>query len=1316
MQLRSCFFVRWTWLGFFALCLFLTDASTAVAQGSPKLTLRNAVVDWPDIQMYYSVRCGDDFQFGIASSQVTVTEDGISLPVLSHSCPDLTTPCPLSIAIVGDASGSMAGVGDTALKIGLHAQIDGFATTDEASLLYFNQAVTMAQGMTTDTALLHAAINSIPASGGTALYDGIYAGLQEIISNGTGGCRAVIAITDGSDNASSRTSAEIIDLATRQDVHVFTIAFGSGATNDLQDIAYRTGGLYKNVYYDSLATLSAVLANFTDFIREYFQECRLDVRMQCPDGKTHQLWVSIDDVCGETVTFARGFPVPLDTTAFADLHLRLTDTMVTGASSYLAQLLLDTPMNNERFEALEFDFQYNSSHLELKDIVATPGSLLDGATVDYVPTSSGVEVRIVDPMMISGSGPLLDFHFQTKIIPQDTICTPMIIANPRFDAGCFRPIGDEAEVCIRAGTPALTCSMSGPGQLTWLRASQTYIPQPFAVTMNVANDGDGGATGMRFRLLYDTTDIVPVFPQSDVYVPNPSVLVPDAETTMVWQLTARPRTQGDSITLRIVAEFDNASPVVCEHRVYVPAAQLTLNCAVDVPLITADADLLRYQPMPFPLTLTVHNLQKDTVHGVKARVLLPINLVLAGPDASGSITKDLTPPTLPPGTSGTQVWMVSHALSPIERQYLVGVSVQAANADSTLCQALVTVPEIDAPILAPHCSVPDALQFDEALDAYVPNPFTVQLSCTNTGKTAASGVTGTLVLPEGVVLENPLEPLTKVFSPSTIRPFQIGDPVPKLTWQVRYTRRAQAAVCPEFEFRVTGESFSAAPLDTTTVRCCVRIPPVKPQWACYLEIPDSLGRNASGTDVEPNPFRVNFTITNSGPEAGTIRRLRFPLPLQDGLSFHPQSMHGADDSVDVTIGPNSTANFEWRVQVQNRVARRNPMLTVTAYDDVGDPIGCSDNLPIAGVTQSLECTGITLDRPVLCGMGPEWFLVTATLHNPSSVNIDRPTALLEWTDVDGKQVIRLASGSPFGSNDNPSSRSVIFPRQSADFVWHFDRMENNLSDTSQYVHFRVVISAAGIHDQAGGDSCRATLEILPRLFAPLTVVGSLQPCEGDTVVLDAGADLMQYWWNTHDSLRFITVTESGAYSCVRSQATEPWCPVWSDTVRVEFQPLPPEPQITRRGDTLFTDATGALQWMEDGRDIPGATETHFLVMVDGSYSVRVSSVAGCTSTSAAFPVTLTGIAEPNPGRFALTLYPNPTRGVFTVEVSLQRPAALHVSVTDMLGRTVIRYDLAWEGKQLRQRIDLSAQPAGVYFIHVDNGEAHRSRLLLLQRE
>jgi hypothetical protein len=97
-------------------------------------------------------------------------------------------------------------------------------------------------------------------------------------------------------------------------------------------------------------------------------------------------------------------------------------------------------------------------------------------------------------------------------------------------------------------------------------------------------------------------------------------------------------------------------------------------------------------------------------------------------------------------------------------------------------------------------------------------------------------------------------------------------------------------------------------------------------------------------------------------------------------------------------------------------------------------------------------------------------------------------------------------------------------------------------------------------------------------------------------------------------------------------------------------------------------------------------------------------------------VTLTGIAEPNPGRFALTLYPNPTRGVFTVEVSLQRPAALHVSVTDMLGRTVIRYDLAWEGKQLRQRIDLSAQPAGVYFIHVDNGEAHRSRLLLLQRE
>jgi copper homeostasis protein CutC len=66
-----------------------------------------------------------------------------------------------------------------------------------------------------------------------------------VINNGVNQCRAVIALTDGGDNASTRTVAEIISLANRHRIRVFTIGLGSGINaTELEQIALLTGGRY----------------------------------------------------------------------------------------------------------------------------------------------------------------------------------------------------------------------------------------------------------------------------------------------------------------------------------------------------------------------------------------------------------------------------------------------------------------------------------------------------------------------------------------------------------------------------------------------------------------------------------------------------------------------------------------------------------------------------------------------------------------------------------------------------------------------------------------------------------------------------------------------------------------------------------------------------------------------------------------------------------------------------------------------------------------------------------------------------------------
>jgi len=149
----------------------------------------------------------------------------------------------VSSSLVLDRSGSMGGGALSDAKNAAKTFVDQLMSGDQASVISFSNGVTVDQPFTSDAAALKSAIDNLSSGGGTALYDGIVRGVQEIELETNS--PAVLALTDGLENQSSNSKQDAIDVANQAGVPVYTIGLGSGVnTSDLQDVADQTGGRF----------------------------------------------------------------------------------------------------------------------------------------------------------------------------------------------------------------------------------------------------------------------------------------------------------------------------------------------------------------------------------------------------------------------------------------------------------------------------------------------------------------------------------------------------------------------------------------------------------------------------------------------------------------------------------------------------------------------------------------------------------------------------------------------------------------------------------------------------------------------------------------------------------------------------------------------------------------------------------------------------------------------------------------------------------------------------------------------------------------
>lgn len=157
----------------------------------------------------------------LVETDFSVLEEGVrqSLAFFANE------PVPIDLALTIDASASMARQLPIVRKAA-GALVDSLRGGDRATVVTIKNAVGVALPLTADRPRIDAAIRDLSASGGTALYDGVYVVLKELERARIAEIRrrVLVLLSDGLDTASRLSADDMLALARRAGVGIYVIA------------------------------------------------------------------------------------------------------------------------------------------------------------------------------------------------------------------------------------------------------------------------------------------------------------------------------------------------------------------------------------------------------------------------------------------------------------------------------------------------------------------------------------------------------------------------------------------------------------------------------------------------------------------------------------------------------------------------------------------------------------------------------------------------------------------------------------------------------------------------------------------------------------------------------------------------------------------------------------------------------------------------------------------------------------------------------------------------------------------------------------
>ncbi len=201
----------------------------------------------------------------------------------------------------------------------------------------------------------------------------------------------------------------------------------------------------------------------------------------------------------------------------------------------------------------------------------------------------------------------------------------------------------------------------------------------------------------------------------------------------------------------------------------------------------------------------------------------------------------------------------------------------------------------------------------------------------------------------------------------------------------------------------------------------------------------------------------------------------------------------------------------------------------------------------------------------------------------------------------------IIGGSPSASNGTPPYQYSWSPATGLNNA----TVSNPLANPSQSTKYILTVTDANTCTDT--DTIIVTVNPLPQPI--ITNTGSLNVCEGDSIVLSTG-DFVTYSWSNGMNTKSIKVSSGGQYTVTVTNANN--CTATSPPVTVTILPKP-NPTITAlrpasfcEGDSTVLDAGAGFNtylWSN------GASSRTITAKQTGSYYVTVKNAEGCSAQS-----------------------------------------------------------------------------------------------------
>ena len=192
---------------------------------------------------------------------------------------------------------------------------------------------------------------------------------------------------------------------------------------------------------------------------------------------------------------------------------------------------------------------------------------------------------------------------------------------------------------------------------------------------------------------------------------------------------------------------------------------------------------------------------------------------------------------------------------------------------------------------------------------------------------------------------------------------------------------------------------------------------------------------------------------------------------------------------------------------------------------------------------------------------------------------------------------------------------------------------------------------------------RDSVRVFPPFDGKITIEGSKESCEGDTVLLSIESDIREYTWSDGTKGKK-TLTRSGIFWADIEDRNG--CISRSDSITIRFNSPPVKPTIIVNGDSLIASSATAYQWYSEKGEIPNAQMQWYRPDTSGKYRVRVWNVEDCSSISDPFSF-IRVTALPEEERQTSIILGHPIDKELRIRHPYQSPI---VTIINMLGITM----------------------------------------------